>query len=127
MSLVLTAEELLKLLASEGGVIVSTASLSDVEISQARACGRMFVAEDGTGFVHKPNCTVKHNLPSDFKQRVLIEKIDLDNKATNLTKFMSSVDFMALHANEQYRLARQLNAMLLYSNVLKERIEAFTI
>jgi len=48
-------EHLLDLSAKYGGKIVSTASLSDYEIKQAIASGRMFVNESCLGYVWIPN------------------------------------------------------------------------
>jgi hypothetical protein len=53
----MNAEELLRLLNkdSASGVIVSSSKLDAIQIAQARACHRMFVTEDGLGFVYLPN------------------------------------------------------------------------
>jgi hypothetical protein len=55
--MITSAEELLRLLNkdSASGVIVSTSKLDAIQIAQARACNRMFVTEDGLGFVYLPN------------------------------------------------------------------------
>lgn len=44
-------EELFKKLRN-GGAIVSTNDLSETEIAEARACNRMWVDEDGFGYVY---------------------------------------------------------------------------
>lgn len=44
--------DLLTELANKGGVIVGTASLNTAQIAAARIEGRMYVREDGCGFVH---------------------------------------------------------------------------
>ena len=46
-----TAEELLERLATEGGIVVSTAACSPRVIAEARAEGRMHVNRQGLGFV----------------------------------------------------------------------------
>jgi len=46
------AAQLLDALANKGGAIVSTASLNTAQIAAARVEGRMYVREDGCGFVH---------------------------------------------------------------------------
>ena len=46
-----TMSELIADLASKGGAIVSSNDCSHIEIADARANGRMFVREDGLGFV----------------------------------------------------------------------------
>jgi hypothetical protein len=42
---------------TDGGSIVSTSNLTPFEIATARACGRMFVTDDGLGFVYFPAAT----------------------------------------------------------------------
>lgn len=53
-----TINELLDLLALNGGKIVSTAALKPYEIENARQTGRMFVNEDSLGFVWEPECPI---------------------------------------------------------------------
>lgn len=60
----MTADDLLVKLSQEGGVIVSSNSLSDYGIASARACDRMYVNEDGLGFVLLPWCVAKPNFPT---------------------------------------------------------------
>lgn len=50
-----TINNLLDLPSLHGGWIVSTASLSEFEIIQARASNRMFVRDDSLGFVWVPD------------------------------------------------------------------------
>lgn len=60
------------------------------------------------------------------QERVVIEKHELDSKREKLTVFVGSEVYRTLDTAEQYRLNRQLEAMTLYSNILGERIAAFT-
>lgn len=62
----------------------------------------------------------------DFKQRVRSEKKALDGNRERLTAFIGGDAYRKLDPVEQSRLNRQLEAMTLYSNVLGERISAFT-
>ena len=59
------------------------------------------------------------------QQRVVDEKTDLDDKRSKLAAFMYQELFLSLPKDEQSRLERQFHIMTDYSNVLKERIEAF--
>lgn len=47
-------ENLFTLLKEKGGRIVSSNDCSPVEIAEARACDRMFIDEDGFGFIYFP-------------------------------------------------------------------------
>lgn len=60
-----------------------------------------------------------------YQRRVVDEKVDLDVKLTLLNSFLLSPRFQAVDEEEQGRLRRQASAMQVYSDVLKERIEAF--
>jgi hypothetical protein len=58
--------------------------------------------------------------------RVVNEKIELDEKINNLGKFIDdSPIFPVLPAEERERLVRQKSCMTEYSDILKERIDAF--
>lgn len=59
-----------------------------------------------------------------FQQRVLDEKKDLDDKRAKLASFMDGALFETLPEEERLRLGRQSYAMMLYSEVLYERIRA---
>lgn len=60
------------------------------------------------------------------QQRVVAEKLDLDEKRDRLAAFQASLLFSSLAREEQERLTRQAHIMTMYSNVLGERIAAFT-
>lgn len=60
-----------------------------------------------------------------YQRRVVDEKVDLDVKLTLLNSFLISPRFQAVDEEELGRLRRQASAMQVYSDVLKERIEAF--
>ena len=60
------------------------------------------------------------------QQRVVDEKTDLDAKRDRLRSFVGGDTYRTLDQAEQSRLNRQLEAMTLYSNILEERITAFT-
>ncbi len=58
--------------------------------------------------------------------RVVEEKTALDEKLYKLAAFANTPTFAALDKAEQDRLVRQSYAMRSYSEVLAERIAAFT-
>jgi hypothetical protein len=60
------------------------------------------------------------------QERVITEKAELDLKRQKLTAFIGGDTYRTLASVEQSRLNRQLEAMTLYSNILGERITAFT-
>ena len=60
------------------------------------------------------------------QERVVIEKTELDEKRKKLTAFIGGDVYRTLGDLEQSRLNRQLEAMTLYSNILAERISAFS-
>ena len=61
------------------------------------------------------------------QQRVVAEKAELDVKYSKLFRFIHGEQFFVLCSEaERERMTRQLNAMLEYSEILGERIEAFT-
>lgn len=60
------------------------------------------------------------------QQRVVDEKSELDVKRAKLTVFMASETYHSLDNAEQARLSRQAAVMAQYSNILAERITAFT-
>jgi hypothetical protein len=43
----------LKRLAEQGGVIVPTSALTPEEVAEARADGRLYVDDEGYGYVHE--------------------------------------------------------------------------
>lgn len=59
------------------------------------------------------------------QQRVVTEQEELDAKIKNLIAFFPTAIFMKLDVAEQNRLKRQVTIMQDYSDVLRERIEAF--
>lgn len=62
-----------------------------------------------------------------LQQRVIDEKADLDAKIMKLADFIVQTPaFKELPVLERSRLHRQHMAMITYSGILKERIEAFT-
>jgi hypothetical protein len=48
-----TPVELLDQLLKEGGCIITSDQCSELEIADAQACGRMYVRDDGIGFVRR--------------------------------------------------------------------------
>jgi hypothetical protein len=59
--------------------------------------------------------------------RVITEKSELDVKKLALAQFIcNNPTYRTLRPEERSRLNRQLEAMALYSNILGERIAAFT-
>lgn len=63
-------------------------------------------------------------LPHQY--RVISEKANLDEKLTRLVRFIESERFAELLSEEQERMQRQCRIMGEYSDVLQERITAFT-
>ena len=59
------------------------------------------------------------------QERVLLEKVELDQKLTKLTTFIQGGTYQLLPAEEQVRLNKQARIMKDYSTVLAERIAAF--
>ncbi|MGL4265202.1 MAG: crAss001_48 related protein [Afipia sp.] len=60
------------------------------------------------------------------QQRVVDEKRELDERIKKLTAFYSTSIFHGLPESEQSRLLRQGVAMRAYSEILGERIAAFS-
>jgi hypothetical protein len=60
------------------------------------------------------------------QERVVTEKKELDEKRDKLTAFLRGEAYRSVKGPEQLRLERQLVAMTLYSDILGERIAAFT-
>lgn len=61
------------------------------------------------------------------QQRVIDEKTELDERLKRLAAFFGTHVFASLPLEEQDRLARQKQHMDAYSNVLGERIAAFSV
>lgn len=59
------------------------------------------------------------------QQRVVDEKRELDEKIDKLIGFLETEIFKTLPVDEQERLNRQAIIMGMYTEVLRERIEAF--
>lgn len=59
------------------------------------------------------------------QQRVVEEKKELDEKLNKLNSFISSQFFLPINEDEKDRLKQQARIMHDYSNILKERINAF--
>lgn len=60
------------------------------------------------------------------QERVIEEKRELDSKLTKLSAFIGGETFKTLDADEQQRMHAQARAMQDYSEILGERIAAFT-
>lgn len=75
------------------------------------------VGAGGVSHLVKPNLT--------WQQRVINEEKELSEKIDKLVIFIDSFGFAKLDVDEQYMLKRQLNAMLLYSEALSDRISVF--
>jgi len=61
----------------------------------------------------------------EYQQRVVDEKVALDDKCEKLSKFFSSEKAKSLSPEERLMLAEQGYRMTQYSNVLGRRIAAF--
>jgi hypothetical protein len=63
---------------------------------------------------------------SDFQDRVVVEKQELDGRIRRLTDFIAnSTVYPTLSNEEQVRLNQQHQVMADYSKILGERIAAF--
>ena len=60
-----------------------------------------------------------------YQERVIEEKMELDEKIVKLLAFIEGPLFSALSDDERRRMHRQLRAMGDYSDALNERIAAF--
>jgi hypothetical protein len=60
-----------------------------------------------------------------FQDRVVDEKLELDDKLSRLNGFLSSPGFASLPDEEKKRLDRQREVMHEYSEILRSRIAAF--
>ena len=67
----------------------------------------------------------KLNNMQPHQERVVAEKNELDEKISKLTTFVETHLFSSLTIDERVRLKLQLNYMIQYSEILKERIENF--
>jgi Ni,Fe-hydrogenase III component G len=59
------------------------------------------------------------------QERVVVEQSELQDKISKLATFQEGTLFKTLAEDEKERLRRQYRYMLLYSDVLIERIKAF--
>lgn len=62
-----------------------------------------------------------------FKERLLKEKEELDEKREKLSKFLQSDKIFDIDDRSRNLLSRQFKVMTLYSKILKERIEILGI
>jgi len=60
-----------------------------------------------------------------YQERVLEEKLKLDEKIVSLFDFLYSTSSSVVSSYERKLLAEQLNAMMAYSGLLHERIDLF--
>lgn len=60
-----------------------------------------------------------------YQERVVEEKNELDIKIEKLTTFLKGEAYDKLNPAEQGRMAKQLDIMRSYSDVLGDRIRAF--
>lgn len=61
-----------------------------------------------------------------WKDRLILEKTELDARLVKLREFLDDGRFMDLSRNDRILLLKQEDAMVAYSMVLTERIEALT-
>lgn len=60
-----------------------------------------------------------------YQQRVIDEKVELDEKIAKLEAFLITPTFLDLGINDRILLNRQCDAMRAYSDILGRRIERF--
>lgn len=61
----------------------------------------------------------------EHEVRVMQEKHDLDVRIDKLQQFMRTLGYSVLTMQHKQLLARQLNAMVAYTDILAERINLF--
>lgn len=62
-----------------------------------------------------------------YQERVVMERTVLSEKIAALVLFMNSKQYQALPREEMLRLDIQKHAMIIYEDVLLQRIEAFPL
>ena len=62
---------------------------------------------------------------TDFIDRMVAEKQELDVKKMKLFNFMTSTDYKNLSDDEKFLLATQYNVMCIYSMILFKRIKLY--
>ena len=62
---------------------------------------------------------------TDFIDRMITEKQELDVKKIKLFNFMTTVEYQNLSADEKFLLGIQYNAMCIYSSALFRRIKLY--
>lgn len=62
----------------------------------------------------------------EYQQRVIDEKTELDGRLEKLKAFVPTDKFKSLATDEQDRMILQSRAMGDYSEILRQRIAAFT-
>lgn len=67
----------------------------------------------------------KANVPASFKDRVLLEKKELDEKLDKLKSFLHSEKALSLNVEDQMLLSQQAVFMQSYTDVLRDRIKRF--
>lgn len=60
-----------------------------------------------------------------WQARVVVEKAQLDEKIVNLRDFLSGDHFSKASPEQRNLLGQQYTAMKQYSDILRQRIEAF--
>jgi hypothetical protein len=98
-----TIEDLLNLLASYGGEIVSTASLSPQWIEQARVSNRLYVDENSLGFVWEPDIK---RMPENDEELAFFEKyyplpVEMPPELSNPEIFFKNVEKRILKERQQ--------------------------
>ena len=61
---------------------------------------------------------------SDFKQRLVTEQIDLEDKLNKLDSFLASEKIYSIPQNQRDLLRIQSKAMATYNEILKARLES---
>lgn len=71
------------------------------------------------------NVAAPHSTLAPHQQRVIDEKMQLDERLAKLDAFRTTPIFAGLDQDERHRMVVQAEAMQVYSDVLGERIAAF--
>lgn len=67
------------------------------------------------------------NTMQAFQQRVVEEKLALEDKVVRLGVFLNSATFKGLPEDERDRMTRQYRVMVDYRGILQERIDAMDL
>ena len=133
----LAREAFEKLDIKSGDILLIRGDVSSKEIDELCDLLRLAGVENVSGFLFAHDATISplrlmgehnheaYNRLQPHQQRVVVEKLELDDKLIKLRNFLETDRFKGLDPAEQDRMHAQANAMARYSGVLADRIAAF--